>query len=269
MEKVGFIGAGKMASAIASGLIKNGIFETRCLAAADNNAGARSRFEGITGIACSADNASLVETSDVVVLAVKPQVAGAVLQPLQGMFAGKLLVSIAAGLPIDQLSRWIRSTRIVRVMPNTPAVVGRGASVMSCGNTATAADAAFVRSMLEAVGLVHELPEETMDAVTGLSGSGPAYVFEFIQALVDAGVAAGLEAGVSQDLVVQTVLGAATMVKRGQGTPDELRDAVTSPNGTTAAGLQVLRENGFRNLITRVVARAAERSVELGRSQNT
>jgi pyrroline-5-carboxylate reductase len=150
-------------------------------------------------------------------------------------------------------------------MPNTPLMVGKGATAFACAEAVTESDRAFVTSMFSAVGVVHEVPEEQLDAVTALSGSGPAYVFEMIQALVDAGAAVGLPADVALKLTVQTVAGAAEMVARGIGSPDALRAAVTSRGGTTEAGLAVLGEADFRNVIADVVRAAARRSEELGR----
>jgi pyrroline-5-carboxylate reductase len=263
--QLAFIGAGKMATAIARGLIEQGVCSAENIVATDVLPAARTAFTEQTGAGCGEDNAVAVAAADVVILAVKPQVAADVMAPLHGAFDRALLISIAAGLPLDSLTGWAGSDRVVRVMPNTPAMVGMGAGVYAAAAAVTDDDRAMVSRIFGAVGIIHELPEEAIDAVTGLSGSGPAYVFEFVQALVEAGSDVGLPPDVAHALVVQTVAGAAEMLRRDLGSPDELRNAVTSPGGTTAAGLGVLADGEFRELIRRVVRRATERSIELGK----
>jgi len=262
--KLTFIGAGKMATALAGGLVKGGVFAVDDVTATDVVAGARAAFTDSTGIQTEAGNDTATAVADVVILAVKPQVAAEVLLPLHGAFDDKLFVSIAAGLSIEKLREWIGSDRVIRVMPNTPALVGQGAAVFACGDGVTADDRDLATRIFDAVGIVCEMDEDKLDAVTGLSGSGPAYVFEMIQAMVDGAVAAGLPADSALDLTVQTVAGAAEMVRQKMGTPDELRTAVTSPGGTTAAGLEVMNDVDFRAIMTQVIARATERSAELG-----
>jgi pyrroline-5-carboxylate reductase len=254
-----------MATAIARGLVDNGVFTTAELAAVDVSAAARAAFTAATGVACGDDAAAAIEPADAVLLAVKPQVAAAAVAPVAGLCGGKLVISICAGLPVAKLAGWFSHERIIRVMPNTPVTVGRGAAVFYCGAGASAADRALAEQIFGAVGIVLEMDEAQLDGVTALSGSGPAYVFEMIQALIDGAVAIGLPPDAAFALTVQTVAGAAEMVQRGLGTPDELRVAVTSPGGTTAAGLAVLSAAGFRDLIAIVLRAARDRSVELGR----
>lgn len=263
--KLMFIGAGKMATALSGGLIQNNVFAADAVMATDVSPEACRAFEARTGAATTDDNSDAVRSANTVVLAVKPQVAEAVMAPLKGLFAGKLFVSIAAGLALEQLCAWSGSDRVIRVMPNTPAMVGRGAAVFSCAAGVTDADRETATKIFGTVGVVCEMPEEKLDAVTGLSGSGPAYIFELVKAMVDGAKAVGLPPDDALDLTVQTVAGAAEMLRQKMGTPDELRDAVTSPGGTTAAGLQVLKDADFRDLIARVIQRATERSVELGK----
>ena len=263
--KIGFVGAGKMASAIAGGLVENGVWSATDLLAADVSAAARARFVAATGVRCLETAGAVVPDVDVVLLAVKPQVAQAAIAPIADQAGGKLVVSIAAGITLARLCSWFGTDRVVRVMPNTPLTVGQGASAFACAAGVRDGDRDIVSAIFGALGVVHELAEEQLDAVTALSGSGPAYVFEMIQALVEAGVAEGLPADVALELTAQTVAGAATMVQRKLGTPDDLRIAVTSPGGTTAAGLAVLAEAGFRGLVAEVVQAAARRSAELGR----
>ena len=263
--RVGFIGAGKMATAIAAGMVGRGGFDRGDILAADVSAEARSAFEKATGISCSADSADVASRSEAVFLAVKPQVGEEVASSLGGALDGKLLVSILAGTPISTLSRWAGHGRVFRVMPNTPLMVGLGAVVFSPGSEVSDADRELVEAVFGANGLVRELPEELMDAVTALSGSGPAYFFEMIDALAEAGARAGIPAETALELVAWTAAGAAEMVKAGRfGTPRGLRDAVTSPGGTTAAGLKVMGDAGFRKLMSEVVDAARKRSIELG-----
>ena len=262
--KIGFIGTGKMATAIAKGILDRGIVAADDVCGIDIDPGARQAFATATGVATSADADSILGPVDIVILAVKPQAAKAAVEPIAEHCQGKLVISIAAGLRLSDLCAWFGSKRIVRVMPNTPAMVGRGASAF-CGAEGTARnDAENVRLIFEAVGTAVEVTEDKMDAVTALSGSGPAYFFEMIQALTDAGGQCGLDKDTARELAVQTAAGAAEMLNRGLGSPDQLRDAVTSPGGTTAAGLAVMKENNFRKLIADTVRAAHDRSVELG-----
>jgi pyrroline-5-carboxylate reductase len=262
--KIAFIGAGKMATALASGIINGGVCGAGDVIATDVLGNARDMFSAATGAGTTDDNATAIRGADVVVLAVKPQVAESVVAPLKGAFSGKLLISIAAGLSLSKLCYWSDSDRVVRVMPNTPTMVGKGASAYATAAAVDDADRRTVDQILGAGGICYEVSEAHLDAVTGVSGSGPAYVFEFIQAMVDGAVDVGLDAGLAEALVVQTVAGAAEMVQQKKGTPDELRVAVTSPGGTTAAGLKVLEDADFRQLMADVIRRATERSVELG-----
>ena len=266
MKKLALVGAGKMGTAIARGLIRNEVWPREGLAAADVSAPARSAFEAATGVVVAGSAEGVVSGADVVLVAVKPQVAAAAVPPLKEACRGALVVSIMAGVTLARLGDWLGGGRIVRVMPNTPLTVGKGASVFACGPDVSEADRETVRRIFGALGIVYEMGEEQLDAVTALSGSGPAYVFEMIQALADAAVAVGLPPDEALALTAQTVAGAAEMVQQGLGSPDELRIAVTSPGGTTAAGLAVLGAADFRGLIRDVLRAARDRSVELGKS---
>jgi pyrroline-5-carboxylate reductase len=209
-----------------------------------------------------------VAAADCLFLAVKPpnipQVAHGVSEALD---AGKLLVSICAGVTIESLESMFRTRRVVRVMPNTPCLVGAGASAFSCARGATEEDADLVRRLLAAVGEVVQLDEKHMDAVTGLSGSGPAFIYQVIEALADAGVSVGLTRDVAQQLATQTVLGAATMVRETGAHPAVLKDRVASPGGTTIAGLRALETAGLRAALMEAVAAATRRSAELGQEK--
>ena len=254
-----------MATAICSGLLEKKMVHNCDVLASDKSAEARNRFFGLTGVKCIDSNQQALDFADIIILAVKPQNVEEVLSPLVEKCSQKFLISIVAGFSISRLKHLSNSERIVRVMPNTPVMVGMGATVYSCSTSVSQQEKNRVARIFESVGIAIEMPEEKLDAVTGLSGSGPAYVFEFIQAMIQAGKEVGLDEEVSLHLTVQTLQGAAKMVEKKVGTPDELRDAVTSPGGTTQAGLNVLKKSNFRELMLKVVCAATERSIELGK----
>ncbi len=264
--KIAFLGAGKMATAIVQGLVNNGVWPAADIMAADPATAARTAFTTATGVPCEETALDIVKAADILVIAVKPQVLAEAIRPLRDSCDGKLVVSIAAGIRLSHLAEWCGHRRLVRVMPNTPMMVGRGAAVFCPDTGVTPADKQLVERIFASVGIVVELPEENMDAVTALSGSGPAYIFETIQALVNGAVELGIPAETALALTTQTVAGAAEMVARKMGTPDQLRDAVTSPGGTTAAGLRVFQQAGYRKLIKAVLAAARRRSQELGQA---
>ncbi len=261
---IGFLGTGKMATAIVRGLVGKQAWPAEKILGYDISPVACESFTRATGVACSVRLADWVRRSDVIVLAVKPQQARAAAEAVRSPSSGQLVISIAAGLSLGKLAQWLGHDRLVRVMPNTPATIGHGVSVYAHAPGAGLSDREIVERIFGAVGLVRHLEEPLLDAVTALSGSGPAYVFELIQGLAEAGTAVGLEPGLALELTVQTVIGGATMVQQGIGSPEQLRDAVTSPGGTTEAGLRVLREGGFRQLLASTVRSACDRSVELG-----
>jgi pyrroline-5-carboxylate reductase len=267
---IGFIGGGQMARALASGFVRDGLVQAKNIRVADVVAAANAAFvEQVPGATVCEYNADVAKAADVVFLAVKPQniqqVAPGVCEILD---ANKLLVSICAGVTMKSLESAFHTTRIVRVMPNTPCLVGVGASAFCCASGATDGDAALVRQLLAAVGEeVVQLDEKHMDAVTGLSGSGPAFVYQVIEALADGGVSMGLTRDVAQRLATQTVLGAATMVRDTGEHPAVLKDRVASPGGTTIAGLKALETAGLRAALMEAVAAATRRSEELGQSK--
>lgn len=265
---VGFIGAGRMATALARGLLDAGFSSSDSLVACDVDPAARLRFQELTG-AQAAESADVVwDRSDVVVLAIKPQQMADVLADARSRVTGRhLVVSIAAGVPLRSIAAGLGDhVRIVRVMPNTPCLVGAGAAGFATGGAATAADGELVERLFSTVGIAIPLPEKLLDAVTGLSGSGPAFVYEIIEALSDGGVRVGLPRDVATRLAAQTVLGAARMVLETAEHPAVLKDAVTSPGGTTIAGLHALERGGLRGVLIDAVVAATERSAELGRS---
>ncbi|MFW5803471.1 MAG: pyrroline-5-carboxylate reductase [Verrucomicrobiota bacterium] len=263
--RIAIIGTGKMGTAIARGLIAERTVTPADLRGADVSAEAREAFAGATGAEVCASPAEAVDGCDIVLLAVKPQVAEEAARQIAADCAGKLVLSIAAGIRLSSLEQWFGTTRIVRVMPNTPMTIARGVAAYACAEGVTEDDRRAVKTIFSAVGIAREVPEDQMDTVTALSGSGPAYVFEFIQAMIEAAAALGMDSEDALDLAVQTVAGAAEMVAAGCGGPVELRDAVTSKGGTTAEGLRVLREHDFRDLMKSVLKAAHDRSVELGK----
>ena len=265
MSKLFFIGAGKMASAIAGGIVKAGIFSANEISAFDVNPQAAEAFTALTGVRCVSDAESELAAAENVLIAVKPQYLGAALSAYKGKFSGKLVISIVAGVTIDTLSEMTGTARIVRVMPNTPVLAGKGAAAFAGASEASESDLALVSNIFNAAGIGLEVPEKLLDAVTGLSGSGPAYVFEFIQALADGGVAEGLPRDKALLLAAQTVLGAAAMVLESGRHPAVLKDEVTSPGGTTARGLEKLAEKGFSGTVLQAVRAASARSAELGK----
>ncbi|GAQ80892.1 pyrroline-5-carboxylate reductase [Klebsormidium nitens] len=263
---VGFIGAGQMAEAMARGFSKAGVVPASQQFATDPSEARREVFSSF-GVTALQSNVEVAEKSDVIFLAVKPYVVKKVLEELQTTLTERhLIVSIAAGVTLEQLQAAAgKGARIVRVMPNTPCLVGETAAALSLGKHATEADGELVQKLFSAVGLVHVVPENLLDAVTGLSGSGPAYIFIAIEALADGGVAAGLPRDIALSLAAQTVKGAAEMVLQTGKHPGVLKDSVASPGGTTIAGLHELEKGGVRSTLINAVLAAAQRSKELSK----
>lgn len=264
--KLGVIGCGKMGGALVGGAIRAEAISAAEVIGYDPFPGARDSFSSLTG-APTTDSLADLADCDAFLLATKPQQAADALAALrQSGAADAMLISIAAGLTISWLeNNGPDGSRIIRCMPNTPALVGKGASAYARGSLATAADADFAGTFLGSVGLAVEVPESMLDAVTGLSGSGPAYIYLAIEALTDGGVEAGLPRDQAHQLAAQTVLGAAAMVIETGRPPAELRDNVTSPGGTTVAGLASLEASGFRQSLIGAVAAATARAAELGK----
>lgn len=266
-QRLGFLGTGQMAKALAAGFVRAGLAATADLLGSDVFAPAREAFEKETGGRTLHTNREVVQQSDVLILAVKPQMMEGLLTEIAGVVGAQhLVISIAAGVSIGKIRAALgESARIVRVMPNTPCLVGASASGYALGGAATEEDAAYVQKMLESVGVAVRVPEHLLDAVTGLSGSGPAYVYQIIEALSDGGVQAGLPRAIATTLAAQTLLGGAQMVLTTGKHPGELKDMVTSPGGTTIAGLAVLERAGVRGALMDAVVAATNRSKELGK----
>jgi len=264
---IGFLGAGQMASALAAGWLEAGFLDASRSQAADPFPGARAKFQQTTGINAVESNCKVVESCETLLLAVKPQVMASVLAEIRPQVTARhLVVSIAAGVTLQTLGNAIGGgTRLVRVMPNTPCLVGASASGYAASTAATTDDLALVGKLFGAVGKAFALPEHQLDAVTGLSGSGPAFVYVMIEALADGGVRVGLPRDVALALAAQTVFGSAKMVLETGLHPAALRDAVASPGGTTIAGLHALERGGLRAALMDAVEAATRRSQELGK----
>lgn len=266
--KVGFLGAGKMASALAKGFAAAKIVSPKQIIASDVVPAARDAFAKDVGSAAADSNAEVMRFANVIILAVKPDQVSGVLAEIKPFCSEKhLLISIAAGVTLARLEDALPlKARVIRVMPNTPALVGAGASGYALGSHANGEDGDIAQKLLGAVGVAFAVKESLLDAVTGLSGSGPAYVFQIIEALSDGGVSAGLPRNVATQLAAQTLLGGARMVLETGKHPGELKDMVTSPGGTTIEGLHEMERGGVRAALMNAVRAAAEKSKKLGQS---
>eukprot|EP00232_Nephroselmis_pyriformis_P030962 CAMPEP_0182862212 /NCGR_PEP_ID=MMETSP0034_2-20130328/5936_1 /TAXON_ID=156128 /ORGANISM="Nephroselmis pyriformis, Strain CCMP717" /LENGTH=272 /DNA_ID=CAMNT_0024994243 /DNA_START=4 /DNA_END=822 /DNA_ORIENTATION=+ len=265
--RIGFLGAGMMAEALAKGFIAAGVSTADSMSCFDVNA-ARIQVFGGLGIKGHHTNLAVIEDSDIIFVAVKPNYVGAVLQDVKKSSnpGGKLVVSIAAGVNLASLGAAAGdAARLIRVMPNTPCLVGATAAAMALGSNATPADGETVTTLFGAVGKMMTVQESQLDAVTGLSGSGPAYVYMIIEAMADGGVRAGLPRDVAMALASQTVYGSAKMVIETGMHPGALKDQVTSPGGTTIAGVHALEQGGLRGTLMSAVKAAADRATEMSK----
>lgn len=266
---VGFIGAGNMAEALIRGLIAARVTEASDILASEPRAERRHEITQLYGIRLTGDNVEVAKQADILVLSIKPQVMTRVLDEIGAhVKPSALVISIAAGVPLAVIEGHLPRARVVRTMPNTPALVGAAATAIAAGGHATSEDLAAAQRIFESVGLTVILDESQMDAVTGLSGSGPAYIFLIIEALSDAGVKVGLSRHVAQSLAAQTVLGSAKLLIETNEHPGRLKDMVTSPGGTAIAGLHTLEAGGLRTTLMNAVEVATNRSRELGETAN-
>ncbi|MBD2666041.1 pyrroline-5-carboxylate reductase [Richelia sinica FACHB-800] len=267
--KFGLIGGGVMGEALLSRLITRGVYQGAEVIVSEPQASRRSFLEQQYQVGVTTDNHQVfAEAKEVVMLAVKPQVFSAIAQELGDIVPGEsspLMISILAGVPLKQLEATFPRLPVVRAMPNTPATVGAGMTAICLGAYTHPIHQEIAEKIFKAVGEVVEVAESLMDAVTGLSGSGPAYVALMVEALADGGVAAGLPRTVAKQLALQTVLGTATLLSESKLHPAELKDRVTSPGGTTIAGISQLEKAGFRSAVIEAVKAAAHRSQELGK----
>lgn len=260
--KIAFIGTGKMATAIALGLRKNGL-PAQNIAGYDVSESAAKAFNQATDTSFFKTMESAISASDIVLLAVKPQFAAEAMADVKKHLGDKLLISITGGLTINSLISLSGSKRIVRVMPNTPALVGEGMSFYTGAPGVSKEDLDTAGEILRACGLARETRENMLDAVTGLSGCGPAYVMEFILALIDGGVYCGMSRETATESALQTVLGTAALCLKSGKPIAELRDAVISPGGITARGIRVLQKAGFKGTVADSVIAGTEYSIEM------
>lgn len=264
-RRIAFLGAGNMANAIIRGLLRAGM-STSKISATVRREEKKSELEGAYKINVGFDNVAAAQNAEVVVLCVKPQALDKVLtQVAPAVDRSKLVVSVAAGVPIAAIERRLGSgARIIRTMPNTPSLVGLGATALASGEHATSDDLQLATAMFDSVGITTVVDESLLDAVTGLSGSGPAYIFLIIEALSDAGVKMGLSRHQALKLASQTVLGSAKLMMETNQHPGQLKDQVTSPGGTAIAGLHTLEAGGLRTTLIDAVEAATKRARELG-----
>ena len=263
---IGFLGAGKMATALAKGFIRAGLATEKQMIASDVSEAACVAFGREVGARTTAFNPDVVKFANVLILAVKPDQVSSVLADIRDHFSEKhLLISIAAGVTLAKLETGLdEAARLIRVMPNTPALVGASATAFALGKSALPEDGETAQQLFSSVGLAFQVKEALLDAVTGLSGSGPAYVYLFIEALSDGGVASGLPRDVATRLAAQTVLGSAKMVLETGSHTGALKDMVTSPGGTTIEGLHELEKGKLRGTVMSAVRAATEKSKRLG-----
>jgi len=262
---LGFIGAGNMAEALCRGVISAGLFPAERIAAGDPSEARRRLFAETLGVHALDDNAAVVNGSPTVVLAVKPQAMDDVLAEIGPLLGPeRLVISIAAGVRIARIEAACRpGCRVVRVMPNTPLLVSAGMSALAAGTHAGADDLEAAARLFRCAGEAVFVDETALDAVTAVSGSGPAYFFYLVEAMIEAGVAEGLERDLAAKLAARTLLGAGQLLAESPHEAAELRRRVTSPGGTTEAAVGVMREKGVREALVAAVRRAAERSREL------
>lgn len=265
-RQLGVIGAGNMGEALLRGVLHGGLINADRVLASARTEGRLRELRDRLHVRTTLDNAAVVDASDVVVLAVKPQVMPEVLGPLRGRFrANQIVLSVAAGITTGTIEEAIGvSAAVLRAMPNTPALVGEGASAYCRGRWATAEHALVTQAILDSVGMAVEVDEALMDPVTAVSGTGPAYIFYTLEAMIGGAVALGIPDELARRLVKQTVLGAARLVMDAGEEPDQLRARVTSKGGTTEAAITHLGENGYTTLVQAAIGAACRRANELG-----
>jgi pyrroline-5-carboxylate reductase len=262
--RIGFIGGGNMAEAMIKGMASHGM---EGILVSDPSESRRRHLKDTYRVESTASNNEVVSACSIIILAVKPQVMGKVLDEIRvNITEDKTVVSIAAGISLPFLAARLRSKKLIRVMPNTPALVQEGMTVVSFSESLSDSEISAVREIFMSIGKVIALPEKYMDIVTALSGSGPGFISLFVEAMTDAGTRRGLGDADARTLMIQTLLGTARLLETGIS-PVKLRDMVTSPGGTTEAGLEVLRREGFTEMISTAVDAAARRSEELGRGE--
>jgi len=265
-EKIGFIGAGRMGGALIEGILRKRLIFPRNLWICDKFVEKLTSWKK-KGANISTEVDSVAKNTDVMFIAVKPQDISKVLENLKGKIrAGHLIVSIAAGITISFIVEKLgKEISVVRIMPNTPALIGEGITAISFAKSVSPEQKRLLRKILATIGEVIEIPEDQQDAVTGLSGSGPAYIYTVIEGLIKGGIKAGLTSDLASRLAIQTTLGAAKMAKESNSSLEELRKAVTSPRGTTMEGLKVFQETGLEEILAETVVKATQRARELNK----
>jgi pyrroline-5-carboxylate reductase len=272
-KKLGFIGGGNMAEALVKGLLGSSLVASKDIFISDLIPDRLEYLSKEYKVKTTDDNRELVEKSDILVLAVKPQTVKNVLESFAGFIdSNKSIISVAAGISISLIEDTLEAKgknkiSVIRTMPNTPALVQEGATAICGSEHSSKLDMKIAHHIFKAIGQTVDIEEIHMDAVTGLSGSGPAYIFMIIEALSDAGVKVGLSREVSNTLTIQTILGSAKLARDSGKHPGELKDMVTSPGGTTISGLHMLEEGGIRNALMNAVEMATQRSRELGKNK--
>jgi pyrroline-5-carboxylate reductase len=263
-KELAIVGGGQMGRALLGGMIAAGVVDPQKVCLVEPSASSREWWRRQHEQVEFAELADALALSDTVLIAVKPNIVPELLASAASGWQGKRVVSVAAGVSLRKLCKGVGHQRVIRVMPNTPSLVRQGASAFCCAAEVTEVDRDWILRVLQCVGMAIEVDESQMDAVTGLSGSGPAYVCMVIEALADGGVLAGLPRATALQLATQTVLGTAAMIRETGRHPAELKDAVASPGGTTIAAIAVLEQNGLRGSLVQAVAAAAQRSRQLG-----
>lgn len=263
--KIGFIGTGQMATALAAGFCQSGQVLPENIFGYDIQPESLARFSSrVPGCIQAQSNLDVVNNSDLIVLAVKPQIIPSVAPEIKTKDPNKVFVSVIGGITIEWLAQNLGTEQVIRTMPNTPCLIGKGATGISSHEAVSPELVASVVNLFQSVGIAFELPERLIDAVTGISGSGPAFVFQFIEALSDGAVNVGIPRDIALQLAAQTVMGAGSMVIESGEHPAVLKDKVASPGGTTIAGLAALEQGGLRAATINAVVAATERSIELG-----
>ena len=265
MLKIGFIGAGKMAEALIKAVINSRITDNKNIYASDKNKERLDCIKKETKIHIFNDNKKIIDNSDIVFLAVKPQNMDEVLDEIKNIVTNQLIVSIAAGITLKKLELKLKNKRIVRVMPNTPCLVGEMAAGFSLGKNCNDKDAKIIEEILSSAGKAFLLKEELLDAVTGLSGSGPAFIAYLLEGMIEGGVKSGLNKDIATELALQTAKGTAKLLQETGMTAQELIKTVSSPGGTTIAGREILEKSDVKEILIKTIEKATKRSKELGK----
>jgi pyrroline-5-carboxylate reductase len=265
-KRIGFIGVGRMGDALVRSLIGRHLASPDTITVTDKEEGRLANLAEL-GVGVAKRNVDAARVADAVIIAVKPNDVGTVLEEIRPVITDKLVISIAAGVPTSRIAASLPDARVIRVMPNTPALLGEGAAAFCLGQGATSDDADLVETILSAVGISFRVDEKLMDAVTGVSGSGPAYFYQVVDAIAKEGARQGLPNHIALRLAAQTAVGAGKMILETGMSPEELTVMVASPGGTTVEGLKVLTEGGVHRLFADAVKAAAEKSKQLGRQK--